>query len=442
LRISRTLRMIALVLVALLLTNCTGCWDRRELNQISVVTMIGFDRIVKDGKPRIVLSLLTLKLHAISPTTGITGGGITPPSLGFVDTAEGETIEDALMNISLRSPRTVFLGHTAMIMIGEDLARDGIQNVIDFCDRNKDIRYRTDVAVCQGSALETIEAQPEFENIASAEISKLIKANRLRTSNIVPANLFQVVYALLTPGRDVAMPRIHLFVPPERGSSVRKGPPNAESEEGGQQGQQGKAGAPDQNLNQVLGVKESPHPERKTMAADGSAAFVGDRLMGWLNEEESEGAMFITGQAAGGAIPFAFRSSEPNASFLYRRVRVGIKPVVNQDGITFEVNIKGSGQLTEDKNAAIDVMKESDIKTAERLIDAEAEHYCQEAVARCQSLKSDVFGFGDLLHKSDPAFWKQIRDQRRDYFPTVKVRVTANFTIEQTGVTGEAIKVK
>ena len=116
--------------------------------------------------------------------------------------------------------------------------------------------------------------------------------------------------------------------------------------------------------------------------------------------------------------------------------------MINQDGITFEVNIKGAGELTEDKNAAIDVMKEPDIKAAERLIDEEAQRYCQEAVARCQSLNSDVFGFGDMIHKTDPAFWKQISDRWRDYFPGVKVQVTAKFTIENTGVTGEAIKVK
>ena len=96
----------------------------------------------------------------------------------------------------------------------------------------------------------------------------------------------------------------------------------------------------------------------------------------------------------------------------------------------------------EDKNAAIDVMKESDIKAAERLIGEEARRYCQEAVARCQTLNSDVFGFGDMIHKADPAFWKQVRDRWRDYFPGVKVQVQARFTIENTGVTGEAIKTR
>jgi spore germination protein KC len=162
----------------------------------------------------------------------------------------------------------------------------------------------------------------------------------------------------------------------------------------------------------------------------------------WLNEEESMGAMFVDSQASGGSIPFAFRSPEKNASYTFQRVSASVKPVISQDGIAFEVMIKGSGVLTEDRNAAIDLTKESDIKAAEQLVDEEAERYCQEAVTKCQSLNSDIFGFGDLIHKTDPAFWKQIRDRWRDYFPGVKVQVTARFTIENTGVTGEAIKTR
>ncbi len=249
-RTGRTLRMFILALVALLLFSCTGCWDRKELNQISVCTMIGFDRVVRNGKPLILMSVLSLKLNAGLTAGGAgVGGGITntPSSLGVIDSAEGETAGDALRNMSLRSPRVIFLGHAEMVIVGEDLARDGIQQVIDFCDRNKDIRYQADVAVCQGSALEALESQPEFEALNSVEILKIIRSSSRRSSKTVPANLLHVIYALITPGKDAAMPRMVLFLPPERGSTVGKGTPSGSSEEsgghgGGAGGQQGSTG--------------------------------------------------------------------------------------------------------------------------------------------------------------------------------------------------------
>jgi spore germination protein KC len=404
--------------------------------------MIGVDRIVKDGKPLVLLSVLSLKLvPGGSSSTGTNGSVVMPPTLGYATSAEGETIADAARNIALRSPRVLYLGHVQAIVIGERMAREGIQDVIDYGDRSKEIRYRTEVIACQGSALEALEAQPEYEATASTELSRMIENDPVRLSKVVPANLFQVVYDLMTPGKDAAMPGLSLQKPPERGSSVRKGPASGEITLD-QQSQQGQTGQQDQDFNQLLGVEEGQHPERKSFNVDSTAVFAGDKLVGWLNEEEGMGAMFITRQARSGEIPFAFRSPEKNASYVFQRTSTSVKPVISQDGITFRVMIKGSGSLTEDRNAAIDLTKESDIKAAEQLIDEEAERHCQEAVTKCQSLNSDIFGFGDLIHKTDPTFWKQISDRWRDYFPGVKVQVQADFTIENTGVTGEAIKTR
>lgn len=442
-QIPRAFRMITLALVALLLLNSAGCWDRKELDTINVATMFGVDRIVKDGKPLVLLSLLSLKTIVGGSSSGGSMGGsvVMPPSLGFVTSAEGETIADAARNIALRSPRILYLGHVEVIVIGERMAREGIQDVIDYGDRSKEIRYRTEVVTCRGSALEALEAQPEYESTAATELSRMIRNDPVRLSKVVPANLFQVVYGLMTPGKDAAMPGLSVQKPPERGSSVRKGPASGEITLD-QQSQQGQTVQQDQDFNQLLGVEEGQHPERKSFNVDNTAVFAGDKLVGWLNEDEGMGAMFITRQARGGGIPFAFRSPEKNASYVFRSISTSVKPVISQDGITFRVMIKGSGSLTEDRNAAIDLTKESDIKAAEQLVDEEAERHCQEAVTRCQSLNADIFGFGDMIHKTDPAFWKQISDRWRDYFPAVKVQVTARFTIENTGVSGEAIKTR
>jgi spore germination protein KC len=280
----------------------------------------------------------------------------------------------------------------------------------------------------------------------------------------MPANLIEVAYSLMTPGRSAAMPRLGLFVPPEKGSSIRKGPasgtltldqqgqtdqqdPYDQQSPAGQQGQQqgqadhqGPAAAKDKGFNRLLGIEESPHPERKACSVGGTAVFSGDKLAGWLNEQESLGAMLITGQAKGGSIPFAFRSPEKNASYIFRVAKTSVKPVISRDGITFVVNIKGMGALMENKNAAIEATKKSDLQAAEQLIDEEAQRRCQEAVARCQELNSDIFGFGEMIHVADPTFWKQFSDRWPDYFPGVKVQVTAKFTIKNTGVTGDAIK--
>jgi spore germination protein KC len=442
LQIDRFRRMTALALISIMLLTCTGCWDRKELNDLNVVTLLGFDLVTENGNPQVLLTALVLKTSSTG-TPGMAGmvGGGAPSTLCQVASVQGETVSDALRNFYMRSPRQLYLGHVLGIVIGEEMARQGIQQVIDFADRDKDIRYRAMVVVCDGTALDALQAQPEYETLASTELIKEIEHDTPFVSKSVPANLFQVIYGLMTPGMDVAMPRMHLFTPPEKGSGIRKGPPSGTVKIEQQNGEGNEAGK-DGETTENTGVGQTANPEEKTFSVDGSAIFREDKMVGWLNEDESMGVLFITGNAHEAVIPFAFRSPEKNASFVIRHVKSKVKPVITRDGITFEVSIKGDGDLSEDKNAAIDVMKESDIKAAEQLIDQEVQDYCQETVAKCQSLHSDPFGFGDLIHQTNPTVWKQIKDQWRDYYSTVKVQVKVDYVIEQTGVTNEAVETR
>jgi len=116
--------------------------------------------------------------------------------------------------------------------------------------------------------------------------------------------------------------------------------------------------------------------------------------------------------------------------------------VVNEDrSLRFEISLKGTGELLEQNNAAIDFSRE-DLKAAEELINQEAERRCLMAIARAQELNTDVFGFGDKLHRTEPAVWKEVREQWGEVFPTVLVSVKADLKIRHTGLIESPILVE
>ncbi len=70
-------------------------------------------------------------------------------------------------------------------------------------------------------------------------------------------------------------------------------------------------------------------------------------------------------------------------------------------------------------------------KVLQEKIKDEAEATIQEA----QKTKTDIFGFGEKLHQSEPDNWKKLEQDWQDvYFPALDVDVTVEAFIRRTGM--------
>ena len=330
--LSRLNKGILVLLLLLLSLTLAGCWNRREVSDISINTALGIDRIVVEGKPRYLFSVLSLRL---TETGGAAPGGtsaVRPGGQGIVISTEGDTIYDAVRNYGLRSSRQLFMSHTLVLVIGEETAAGGISEIIDFAARHKDLRKRIWVVVCEGLARDALQAPSEIERLNAIEVSKIEQNNRSKVGRTVAADLFQVMYALATPGREAAVASLKLFVPPETSSPIRQGGKSTSA--GGSAGASAGSG----------GSEPAPPAQQKTFVLSGAAVFRGDRLVGRMNEEETQGMNLITGQAEEGIIPVAFGGEQKNSSFLFRGLKPDLRPVFAADGsVSFEVRLRARG---------------------------------------------------------------------------------------------------
>ncbi|HBG22901.1 MAG TPA: hypothetical protein DDW83_06555 [Peptococcaceae bacterium] len=417
------LRKLMVILLVFILLFTSGCWNRREMDTLTVNSALGFDLITSDGKSKILLSVLTLKPSPGASSGGGSMGGDTgqqQTAPGQVISITGDTTQDAVRNWGQRSSRQLFMGHTVLFVIGESAAKKGIGWVIDFGTRNRDIPERAMVVVCEGMARDFLQAQSEFEPLLSTEVSNILNQDKNYASKSQAINIIQVMYDLLTPGRDPSLPFLRTITPPEKGSAVRQTPQTTEGKDN----------------------SEGEQPQQKVPNLDGVAVFQGENLAGRLNELETQGMLFIIGKALGGIIPVAFDSTEKNTSFLFRDVNTKVKPLVKKDEIIFQVEIKGTGELIGAAPETIDITKESDIKKMENMINQEVEHRCRSAVIKAQELRSDVFGFGDKIHRTQPEVWREIENRWEEIFPYVEVDITADFSVEHSGLIDKSLEIR
>lgn len=137
--------LLCLPLLSVLLS---GCWDDRELNELGITSGSAYDWEDNQWKAT---------YQVINPSSGASGmggsgGGSTssPPFLTF--TVKGRTIMEAIERTNLTSTREMFFSHSRITVIGESLARHGINQLIDMFLRKQDARETVFVFISQGDA--------------------------------------------------------------------------------------------------------------------------------------------------------------------------------------------------------------------------------------------------------------------------------------------------
>jgi spore germination protein KC len=111
------------VLVTLIMMIVTGCWNRKELDQISLATAIGIDK--KGDAYDISVQLLNSDEIA-----GNKGGGQRLPVV-TLQIGRGETVFESFRKLTTSSPRKILSSHLRIIVLGEDMAEEGIAKVLD-----------------------------------------------------------------------------------------------------------------------------------------------------------------------------------------------------------------------------------------------------------------------------------------------------------------------
>ena len=54
---------------------------------------------------------------------------------------KGKTISDAISNMNLKSPKEFYIGHMLIYIVSKDIARSGINKVIDYFFRNSNFNF-------------------------------------------------------------------------------------------------------------------------------------------------------------------------------------------------------------------------------------------------------------------------------------------------------------
>lgn len=380
-------RWILAMLFLCSLISFVGCMYGKELSQQALVIGMGLD-LTKDHKIR--LSLQIVNPSALSADKPISKDENTVS----IHATEGDTIFEAVRKQVTTSNRRPFYSHAQVIVIGEQLARDGIQDIIDFLEREQEFRPVVNILIARDySAEDILHIKSEIGAIPAIHIAETIKNNTKFNASIQSITLMDLLQLSNHPGQSPALPFIQ-FIKKDIGKELNIGDTKIE----------------------------------------GIALFKRNKLVDFLNPVETTGWGYTQDKAYGLIVTVNNpMDQEKKVSLQQLRSRGKIDIVLENGELKGKVEVTAIGNIGEQHGKG-DLTSQSMIHQLEKLAEAKIKNDILAALKKAQQNESDIFGFGSLVHEKYPQIWESAQDSWDALFSNMPIDIQVQFKIRTSGL--------
>lgn len=366
-----------------------GCWNWVEIEERAILAAIGFDKAAEEGQVEVTAQII--KPGELKPGEG--GGG----EAVIVYSGTGYGMFDAVRSMAREVGRKLYFPEMHVMVVGEDLAREGIGSVMDFLMRDAEPSVRMWVLVTRGQAKEVLETPIPTEKVWGVGLSKMVKASEAHGK---------------VPVVDVLD-----FMKAVKSTTT----------------------CPVATGIEITGTEKKPEQEAvapgKTPVLRGTAVFKDYKMTGWLDETQTRGLLWVKGEVKSGIIVVPTPGNENKLMFLeIIRADSKIEAEISDGRVTITVKVKEEGNIGEVVPNNVEIKKPEIIKTIEARQREAIENEIWAAVTRAQELNADVFGFGEAVRRKYPREWPQYEKMWDELFPALDVVVEVEAKIRRTGM--------
>ncbi|MEK5445341.1 Ger(x)C family spore germination protein [Paenibacillus sp. FSL R7-0331] len=383
--------LLPLVLLPMLLS---GCWERKELNELAFVLALGIDKAEEGFK-------VTMQVVIPSAITSQGGGGLSSGVPVASYTFPSPTIYESLRLFNMTVSRSAYMGHIRVLVLGESLAREGLGPTLDVLKRSREPRMDFYVMVAKGgTAEEALNVLTALDKLPANKLFNALDKSYKVSARTVAVTLDRFIEDLLYEGKNPVLTGVEVKGNPEAGGEKRN--------------------------------TERTNPKTK-LRYESVAVFRKDKMLGWLSGDEVAGYNYITdnvkkntghveGDDDGLIVIEALKSrTKRKVRFIEGKphIYLDIEAICNVEEVT------GMNRLDADQD-----ILELERKAEERIIKR-----MEESVQQINDrFDVDIFGFGQSIYQKDPKAWTRLLEQSGgDYLKTLPIHYKATVIINRIG---------
>jgi len=386
-----------IVIFTVLLFVLTGCWNRRELSDLAIVSAFAVDKGTKENEYLVTFQIINPSENA----TGVasSGGKATP---AFTVSETGTTIFEAIRKVSKKLSRQLFFAHIRLMVINEELAKEeGILELFDLFERSHEARLTSNVLIARGTdAKSIINMVTPLDNISGYVTVKKLEATEKVWSENIKVEVDDVINGIVSLGSSPVISGVRIDGDPKEG--------------------QKKSNLESTDVPAMLEIS-------------GIATFRGGKLVGWLDNGKAKGFMWVKNKMNSTIVRMDCKKKKGGVAIELTESKSSIKAEVHRKKTIFHVDIKEEGNVAE-MNCPADLSKSEEIKKLEKSLAIETKKEVMSAINFAQKKKVDIFGFGEVINREDPKAWEKMKKNWNADFSKAEVKVKVEAYIRRPGM--------
>ncbi|NBJ16174.1 MAG: Ger(x)C family spore germination protein [Dehalobacter sp. 4CP] len=369
---SKAKRYARMILLMLSLLFLTGCWSRNEVEDLAMLTGGAIDYSSEKGQEKYEGQWVIIRPPSSSNSDG---GASSSKSTDLVYKGEGEaeTFMESVMDINKQLPRLQTSSHSVFFIYGENMAKEVTAKVTENFLRFPESRPNELLFVTKGNAGLFLQAKP----VLVSNLFKQIKKQQeiaLRTGVSRGVTYLEFCQWLLSPDRDPVLPQI----------------------------------------------KWNDVNQSDSIMIEGFGVFRSDKLVGWLDRDESKGYLLLTHDSKDSLMTFKFEYGSQIISYQMGVSKHKIKAKMVDGKPVFHILIQTFGTIPETANIQISTknVKQMEAAAAESIREA-----MLKSISKARLYDSDFLGLMQHLHRHEPSAWKEVEADWRKAFREAEIEV-------------------
>ncbi|MBR1377426.1 MAG: Ger(x)C family spore germination protein [Bacilli bacterium] len=338
------MKYLKLLIIVPIIFLITGCYNYRELNDLGITTAIG---ISKEN------DLYKLSIEVLKTEVNGDSDADMPKFIVFEST--GRTIQEALRNTILESTKRLYVDHLAILIIDEDVAKDGISEIMDLFFRDPESRKQFYILISKVDVNKLLNTESLLEEVNSKSIFERLKSNEDYLNSVVSITYSKLLSKYVNPYIELSIPTITL---------------------------------------EDVEVKRENLPSKKIVLED-IAIFKDDKLVGYITKEDALYLNFILNNVKDTILTVEDKDSYNSIEVIKSDTKIDVS------NNNININIKLCGNIAE-VNSVNDLTNPNTINYLEDLFEQDLNSKIKNSIDKIiKEYDSDIYGFRDLIYKKD-----------------------------------------